>query len=122
MIYLASPYSHDDPAVRDKRYQLALRATEHITSLGYVVFSPIVHSHPLQVNLSHEQWMKICLEILSWCSHFALLGIEGVHDSKGCLIEAGYAMKYHMKYTFLDYDLIDMWDHKLLMINCKKVF
>ena len=47
MIYLVSPYSHPDPAVRDRRYLAACRTTVHLLLAGRSVFSPIVHGHPL---------------------------------------------------------------------------
>ena len=47
MIYLASPYSHPDPAVRKERFHAACQARAELIRAGWIVFSPIVHSHPL---------------------------------------------------------------------------
>ncbi|MDB5388876.1 MAG: hypothetical protein JWM11_4522 [Planctomycetaceae bacterium] len=47
MIYLASPYSHPDSAVRDFRYDQACRAVAHLLRNNCVAFSPVMHSHPL---------------------------------------------------------------------------
>lgn len=41
MIYLASPYSHPAPAVRQERYEAACAATATLTREGHPVFSPI---------------------------------------------------------------------------------
>lgn len=47
MIYLASPYTHPDPAVRQRRFDAACRAAAQMIRAGSMVFSPVVHSHPL---------------------------------------------------------------------------
>jgi hypothetical protein len=47
MIYLSSPYSAPDPAVREARFQAACRATAELMRAGRIVYSPIVFSHPL---------------------------------------------------------------------------
>ena len=47
MIYLASPYSHAKRKVRERRFEMACRATARLIHAGQPAFSPIVHSHPL---------------------------------------------------------------------------
>jgi hypothetical protein len=47
VIYLASPYSHPNPAVREQRFQAACQAAAALLRSGQAVFAPIVHSHPL---------------------------------------------------------------------------
>jgi Domain of unknown function (DUF1937) len=46
-IYLASPYSDPDPAVRHQRYLEALDATAWLLKKSIWVYSPIVHCHNL---------------------------------------------------------------------------
>jgi hypothetical protein len=47
MIYLASPYSHPDPAVRQERYEAVCQAAAELISRGHIVFSPVAHSHTI---------------------------------------------------------------------------
>jgi hypothetical protein len=47
MIYLASSYSYPEAAVRGRRYHAACAATADLIRAGQIVFSPIVHGHPL---------------------------------------------------------------------------
>ncbi len=47
MIYLASPYTHVDAAVRESRFDAACLAMSTLMRAGLSVYSPIVHSHPL---------------------------------------------------------------------------
>jgi hypothetical protein len=56
MVYLASPYSHPDPAVREQRFHAACRATAALLRAGCVVFSPIVHSHALVAHGVPTDW------------------------------------------------------------------
>ena len=58
LIYLASRYSDPDPAVRQRRYEMAVRATADLQRKHHdcVIFSPIVHSHPLVAHGHGTDW------------------------------------------------------------------
>ena len=43
MIYLSSPYFNNP----DYNYRLAVKLTAHLIIEGFVVYSPVVHRHPL---------------------------------------------------------------------------
>lgn len=60
MIYLASPYSHADPAVQRHRYKEAQRATAEMMIEGRVVFSPIAHSHPIAERFDLPDYIISC--------------------------------------------------------------
>ncbi|MCP4786572.1 MAG: DUF1937 family protein [Fuerstiella sp.] len=47
MIYLASPYSHSDANIREKRFRDVCRTAARLMRNGDVVFSPIAHGHPI---------------------------------------------------------------------------
>ena len=47
MIYLASPYTDLNPAVREARFQAACRSAAERMRTGHVVLCPVAHSHPL---------------------------------------------------------------------------
>ncbi len=47
MIYLASPYWHADPAVRNQRFRAACRVTAQMIREGTTVFCPVVYEHAL---------------------------------------------------------------------------
>ena len=91
-IYLASPYSSDDPALRESRYKAACSVTAQLLDKGNLVFSPIVHSHMLAENydLAGEFvfWSEWCLSFLRhWATHFAVLELAGWQESKGIAVE-----------------------------------
>ncbi len=47
MIYLATPYSHDDPNIRAHRFTVANRVASKLMRDGRMVFSSISHTHPI---------------------------------------------------------------------------
>src|SRR4051812_15243129 len=84
MIYLASPYSHDDPTVREERFREACRATAALIDVGEVVYSPIVHSHPLAAHglpTAWEFWEKQDRELIARCDEVVVLTLDGWESS-----------------------------------------
>ena len=87
MIYLASPYSHPDPVVREQRYVEACRATAILMRHKLVVFSPIVYSAHLAENWGvgnlHETWYPIDDWVLSRADWMLVLQLDGWIESVG---------------------------------------
>jgi hypothetical protein len=84
--YLASPYSHPAPAVREDRYRDACRAAAALLLAGQPVFSPIAYSHPL---VDHglpgdwSFWQRYDRELLARCDEVVVLMLDGWQDSVG---------------------------------------
>ncbi|MBS0210422.1 MAG: DUF1937 family protein [Planctomycetes bacterium] len=94
MIYLASPYSHPSTAVRERRFEEACRAAATLLRSGLVVFSPIVHSHPiagLGLPTNWEFWSQIDRAYLARCDVLAVLTLAGWQDSVGVQAEIAFA-------------------------------
>ncbi len=90
MIYLASPYSHPDPAVREQRFRAACRAAVALLRAGHLVFSPITHSHPLaQHGLpgNWQFWERYDREFLERCDEVVVLMLPGWKESVGVQAE-----------------------------------
>jgi hypothetical protein len=86
MIYLASAYSHPDPAIREQRFREACRAAAALFRQGHVVFSPIAHSHPLVEHglpADWSFWQRYDREMLARCDEVVVLMLEGWEDSVG---------------------------------------
>ena len=88
MLYLASPYSHSDPAVRQARFEAACRAAAALMLRGHRVFSPIAHSHPIATlgNLhvtDHDFWMRQDAGFLHAARAVVVLALEGWTSSAG---------------------------------------
>ena len=95
MIYLACPYSNNDPEVREQRYQAANRAAAYLIKRGHTVFSPISHSHILArdygLGLGYESWKKLSQKILPICNKLVILEIPGWEISTGVVAEIAMA-------------------------------
>lgn len=96
MIYLASPYSHSDPAIREMRYRQAEEAMVQMLRSGEAVYSPIAMTHAAvaRYNLSLESgyWRPHNYAILARCDELRVLKIPGWDSSIGVGEEIEYAI------------------------------
>ena len=86
MIYLASPYSHDNEDIRKMRYYDACHATAALMEQGKFVFSPIVNSHPLvRFGLpgGWDYWQHFDVTMISKCDELVVLKLDGWKKSRG---------------------------------------
>lgn len=87
MIYIASPYSHPDPAVRERRYYQALDYAQSLMVADYTCFSPIVYGHQFATAFNfpgdHETWKKFNAHMLRTATEIHVLQIPGWEESKG---------------------------------------
>lgn len=96
LIYIASPYSHPDAAVRLARYEHAKRYTAELLRLGFAAFSPIVYGHGMAdaVGTHYEPWAKFNDAIISKCSAVHILALDGWKASRGIAHELMVAETY----------------------------
>lgn len=99
-VYLAIPYS----GMEESSFKQATLAAVKILRLGYNVYSPITHSHPLTVyNVpgDWEFWQKIDFQFIDWCDEVWVLtpeeGEEKVNNSVGVQAEIDYAKRTNKK-------------------------
>jgi hypothetical protein len=107
MIYLASPYSHPDPAVREQRFRAACRAVAELLLAGEHVFSPIVHSHPLvdyALPLTWAFWAGIDRAFLERSDELVVLMLDGWAHSVGVREELRIARELGKPVRFLEVD------------------
>ena len=106
MKYLATPYSHPDPAVKQRRFEIACSEALRLMIEGHVVFSPIAHSHAIETvtNQSnpHEFWMRQDFHILSKCDTLVILLIDGWDQSRGVREEIEYALLWGIPLVYLE--------------------
>lgn len=107
MIYLASVYSlNSDAELRQQRYEYVLKEAAEFTKLGYPVFSPIVHSHPM--SLFHDMpctfdfWKEVDYKFIDASSQLWVLMMDGWLDSVGVQAEIKYAQEQGMKIVYLN--------------------
>lgn len=97
-LYIASPYTHDDPMIRQRRYEKALDFTSWL-AVTYRLwgYSPIVHSHNMDMQgsskFTHDFWLAWGLTMLRPSSGLVVFQIKGWEDSAGVDEEIELAME-----------------------------
>jgi hypothetical protein len=87
LIYLAIPYSHPNPGIRDYRLHLVSDIAGKLMNEGKVVFSPISHGyviaqhHNLPTDWSY--WEQSCVTFLSRCDRLIVVTTDGWVNSFG---------------------------------------
>jgi hypothetical protein len=106
LVYLASPYSNPDPAVRHARFEEACRVALWLMDSGLAVFSPIAHSHPIEQCCGRVEgldfWMKQDIAVLRHCSKVIVLRLWGWEQSKGVAREIELAEQLQIPVEYID--------------------
>ncbi len=105
IIYLISPYSDPDPAVRAKRFRDACLVAAALLQTGHSVFSPIAFSHPLvEYGLPTDWsfWERYNREHLARCHEVLVLKLDGWEESVGVQEEIRIAWQLGKPIWFLD--------------------
>ena len=103
-IYLASPYSSPDVAVRETRYQDICSIAAMFMRHGALVFSPIVHGHPLSghgLPTDYAFWQRHCLSFLrNWATKLMVCQMPGWHESRGVAAEIAEAERLNLPVVY----------------------
>ena len=116
LTYLASPYTSDDPAVMEERYQLACKAVSVLKNKGWLIYSPITHSHgPAQYGLpkDYAYWKRYCEVMLPKCDDMMVLQIDGWENSKGVKAEIDLADKLGIPVRTCDFETLPFIEDRL---------
>ncbi len=105
-IYLASPYSSPRADVRHQRWMLACRAAAYLMREGHIVFSPIAHSHSVEIHgfdgpQSSDFWMAQDLPLLSRFQELMIFMLPGFLESAGIKKEKAFAIERGMPISYL---------------------
>ena len=80
LTYLAVPYSHPDPVVRQKRFETINAAAAKLLNDGLLVYSPISMTH--QMALDHALptdfafWQRHCLAFVKASTRMIVLKLD----------------------------------------------
>lgn len=91
--YFAHPYSASTKPGQIRNFELANERAIRLLDAGYMIFSPISHSHPLQEvkDSSRDYWISLDKCFMNRCD--GLILAPGWKESKGCRIEKEYFEK-----------------------------
>ena len=110
-IYLASPYSNPDIMVKEQRFLAACGKAGELMSLGFLVYSPIAHSHPIakicDLPTDFKYWQEVNHEYILWADEVWVLMLPDWEYSAGIKNEIKFADSLDKTVRFLvDGDLI----------------
>lgn len=86
VIYLALPYSHPDPKVRQFRYEQACITAYELMQQGRKVVCPVIHNHPLVLlglKFGWYTWEGYDRLFMDICGEMIVLRLEGWKESEG---------------------------------------
>jgi hypothetical protein len=106
-IYLASPYSDDDPWVRQHRYEVVLRANAQLLQDGHMIYCPIAATHDLAVKYEfgylQVAWDNLNRAMLEPASELWICMMDGWEESKGVKREIDIAKENEIPIRYLTY-------------------
>lgn len=97
LLYLASPYTHNNKEVVLWRYHEVCRIAGKLIASGIHVLSPIAHSHviatghDIKLPTDFEFWQQVNHNLLDRCDALLIAPIDGWMESKGVRDEIIYA-------------------------------
>lgn len=105
--YLACPYAHRDPAIRQERFEAVTQVLAQRYREGLPTYSPITHNHPLAT--AHDLpggwafWSKFDLPILLLANELVVLMLPGWIQSVGVTAEIEFASKHKILTSYIEY-------------------
>lgn len=105
-VYLAGPYSHQDPKVRRMRYVALSKKAAELMRAGWVVYSPITHGHAIAVGndlpVDFDWWRGQCFEMLRHAAKVLVLRLDGYPYSVGVAAEIELALQLNIPVDYID--------------------
>lgn len=97
-VYLAVPYSTNgmvNDTWRTVRFDLVNIAAMRLIRAGFIVFSPISHSHPLSLTQvekfnTHDLWLEQDMAFMEWADLLVVLVLPGTSESRGVQCERAW--------------------------------
>jgi hypothetical protein len=119
--YLAQPYAHLDPEVRNDRAELGALATAWLMQRNWAVHAPIPQGHAVALHLpsvfahDHKFWMDRDIPILASAQCMHLLPLTGWRVSRGVAQELDCARKSGLPVYLIQH--LPGFDHRLEMLG-----
>ena len=106
LVYLATPYSHPETEVKERRFQVVNKKAAELMVAGVLIFSPISHTHPIalagDLPTGWAFWEKYDRVILVACVKIIVLRQEGWEASTGVRAEIQLAEEIGLPIEFID--------------------
>jgi len=110
LVYLAVPYTHEDPNVRQLRFEMVNKVAGVLINRGEYIYSPISHCHSIalveDLPKEWEYWELYCRAFMRCCGKMYVLMIDGWKESIGVQAEIKIANEMGIDIIYLDYNII----------------
>jgi len=115
LAYLASPYTHDDPAVEVQRFEAVCDVAGRLLLAGHHVLSPIAHTHPIAVRGGlpggFGWWQAYDHALIDGCAEVWVCMLDGWRGSDGVTKEVAYARKCGKPVRWVFPETLEVVDH-----------
>lgn len=116
LIYLASPYSHQNKTIMYKRFIDVCNVAGKLTNLGYYIMSPISMNHPwkehcdIEIGYTWEFWQKFDTELINNCYAVWVCTMDGWKESTGVQAEIKIAKKSGKEIKYVNPETLEITD------------
>ena len=116
-MYLASPYTHPDPVIRELRYLKTTEALQQLLVSKVWTYSPIVHCHELakvwDMPREAKFWEEYNKAMLSQASILCILALDGWLSSEGIKTELAFALSHGKPVVYIEdgdyHEVLNAW-------------
>lgn len=107
LAYIATPYSHADPQVRQARYEAACDAARFVAEGGrYAAYSPIMHWHPIVCKsgmpTDAKFWKEQNFGVMNVADTIIVVKLDGWMSSIGVDMEIKFAKDNNKNLIFME--------------------
>ena len=121
LAYLAAPYS----GMEEFSFRMSCAVAARLLDDGELVFSPIVHSHPMEAYMvdhkgDHDFWIEFDTHLMERCQMLYVLAIDGWEKSKGVRFEIEWFVRKSRPIFLLKIDehgAVSKEEFKLALMN-----
>lgn len=104
--YIATPYSHPDPEIRQWRADAAGGVVARLAALNILAYSPIAHTHAIAQNhdlpKDFAYWSAFDHAMILRCDIVTIVMFDGWRESHGINAEYDIAQNYGRPVEFVD--------------------
>jgi len=101
-IYLATPYSHNLPGLREWRFKKINEVAGKLMLDGHIVFSPISHSHPISLTIDNgmdaDFYLRQDIVFLKWAQKMIVATFKDDPVKSACYDSYGLQWEVEQAY------------------------
>jgi len=104
VLYVASPYYHDNPWVMIERYAAVSKFCLLLLSQGYCPISPIMIWHPVAeaIGIDEDAVLRADKQLITKCDSLVVFTLNGWQDSKGVAKEVEWARELKLPVRYMN--------------------